>query len=132
MSQPVDLERLSAIVRECEEDITFGFDAGAKEYGVPPEELVAMVADMSTEIGRGLAEEFGVAPKRYLVNIMAAQHWTTFFQEFAPAALQLMVAPPSNSLALVFILPTREGSQQIVFGFAERSTWRVSAPGGQA
>jgi hypothetical protein len=132
MSQQVDLDRLSAIVRECEEDITFGFDAGSKEYGAPPEELVAMVADMSTEIGRGLAEEFGVSPKRFLVNIMAVQHWTTFFQEFAPAALPLMADPPKNSFALIFILPSAGGSQQIVFGFAERSTWRVTAPGGQA
>jgi hypothetical protein len=132
MASQIDLQRLSAIARECAEDIVRGFSAGEEEYGVPAEELVAMVADVSTELGRELSEHFGLKPKRFLVNIMAFEHWSAFFEDYAPHALPLKAKQPPNCLAIVFVLPAAGGSEQVVLAFAERDSWRVTAPGGVA
>jgi hypothetical protein len=110
------------------------------EFELEDDDLVVMLADMTSEFGAEMAlayhgdedrladdvheaEVTGSIP--VLVNVMPPPAWRAFFGEYAPVALRVMEEDrPSNTVALAVV-----ASEGVVVAFAER-TLRTVGPWG--
>ena len=111
-----------------------------EEFELSDDQLVVMLADMTSEFGSEMALAFHGDQDRLeqdvkdareagrvpvLVNVMPPPAWRLFFEDYIPLALEIMEQRrPENTIAIAVV-----GSEGVVVAFAER-TLRVLNPWG--